>query len=114
MFVQADEATVGDRDAMGRAAERVQDLSGPAERALGEDHPGRLLDLPQAGGEGLGCSRVRQGGMEPQPPCSKLLCSVVRKSGETGGPGPYGQEGSRAGTDPARAIRRWPRPGRTQ
>ena len=40
-FVQADQATVGDRDAMGIAAEIVQDLFGPAEWALGEDHPGR-------------------------------------------------------------------------
>ena len=76
-FVQADQATVGDRDAMGIAAEIVQDLFGPAERALGEDHPGRRPERPQAGGEGLGRSPVRQVGMELQPPPGRTLLAVL-------------------------------------
>ena len=64
-LVQADQATVGDRDAMGIAAEIVQDLFGHAEWALGEDHPGRRRSGRRQAAKASGAAST-QVGMELQ------------------------------------------------
>ena len=50
----ADQAGVGDRDAMGVAAEIGQHLSGTAEGRLGIDDPFDAPEVAQAAGEGGG------------------------------------------------------------
>lgn len=67
-LVGADQATVGDGDPVGIAAEIGEDLLGRAERRLGIDDPVLATKLPDRGREGMGLTEPVEGAGEAQSP----------------------------------------------
>ena len=77
---QGDEPAVGDGDPVGVAAEIVEHLLRPAERALGIDDPFDPAQRPQMGGEGRRFGEPGQLAEEVQLPALKAACSRSRNS----------------------------------
>ena len=67
-LVGADQATVGDGDPVGIAAEIGEDLLGRAERRLGIDDPVLATKLPDRGREGMGLTEPVERAGEAQSP----------------------------------------------
>src|SRR5881628_1104811 len=62
--IEGDEALVGDADAVGVAAEVVEDLRGAAEGRLAVDDPGLAIEVVLELGEGGGVGEVSAGAVE--------------------------------------------------
>ena len=106
---ERDQSAVGDRDAMGIAAEIIEHLLGSAERSLGVDDPANGAQRPQAGSEDFG---RRQAGQIAK----KLELARIVSRLEAGQKKPavetrqhlYRQKEARAAADPTGPVGRWP------
>src|SRR6266511_141877 len=102
---EGEEAVVGERDAVGVAAEIGEHVVGPGEGRLAVDDPGRPAEFGEPGGEGRRLGEGRQGAREMQ-------LTPLEGSPQTGqiaapeelGHRPDGEEEAGAGGQPARAA----------
>ena len=80
MIVECDEPAIGDRDAMGVAAEIGQDLGGSAEGPLGVDDPVDALHGSDATPEGIERGQRPKVTEERKAPTLKAADRRLRKS----------------------------------
>ena len=103
----AEEPAVGDGDAVGVAPEIGEDLLGPAERALGVDHPVDPAQQGAVGGEGVGLGQRREVSGEAQPACGEGAGEALEEqSPEQPAEDLHRQEEAGRAADPPRPVRR--------
>jgi hypothetical protein len=78
--VEGDESVVGDGDAVGIAAEVLEDALRPAEGRLGVDHPVVATATSDEGGESDGLLEVTETTRKRRAPRENARCSASRKS----------------------------------
>ncbi len=101
-----EEPLVGDRHAMGVAAEIRQHLGRAAERRLGVDHPLGLPQRSQIGGEaGYVLERLQLPEELQLAPIEALFERFEKQTAEQAREHPHGKEEARPARDPALAIR---------
>ena len=110
--VDGDEPAVGDRHAVGVAAEVGEHLLGRAERRLGVDHPVDLAQAFELMGEGRTVDQPRQITEEAQAPGVESRLQLLQEQPPIE-PREHvdGQEEGRPAGEPALAIRRQPAAG---
>ena len=103
----ADEPFVGERDAVGIAAEVVEDLIGAGQRLFGIDHPGGFPQVREPGREGGGRGQGRGGSGEAELAGGKRAPEGGQVfAAEDLSEGPDGEEEARRRRNPARAVAR--------
>ena len=103
--LDGEEAVVGDGDAVGVAAEVVEDLVGAGEGALGVDDPLGLAEGLEVAGEGVGIVESGEGVAELEPAGAEgLLEQFEEEAAEQAGEDPDGEEETGAAGDPAVTV----------
>ena len=103
--LDGEEAVVGDGDAVGVAAEVVEDLVGAGEGGLGVDDPLGLAEGLEVAGEGGGVIESGQGVAELEPAGAEgLLEQFEEEAAEQAGQDANGEEEAGAAGDPAVTV----------
>ena len=103
--LDGEEAVVGDGDAVGVAAEVVEDLVGAGEGGLGVDDPLGLAEGLEVAGEGVGVVESGQGVAELKPAGAEgLLEPFEEEAAEQAGEDADGEEETGAAGDPAVTV----------
>ena len=103
--LDGEEAVVGDGDAVGVAAEVVEDLVGAGEGGLGVDDPLGLAEGLEVAGEGVGVIESGEGVAELEPAGAEgLLEQFEEEAAEQAGQDANGEEEAGAAGDPAVTV----------